>query len=90
MSVPPGSRPSGSETVRTTRDAFLAEFSSARADGLVSGAGDLGALAAFKPWELGMKADPFASAPAGIRPEWYFMFMFETLKFIRQNRADHW
>ena len=42
----------------------------------------LGALAAFFPWELGVKADPFASAPAGIRPEWYFMFMFETLKFL--------
>jgi len=40
------------------------------------------ALAAFFPWELGVKADPFASAPAGITPEWYFLFMFETLKFI--------
>ena len=34
------------------------------------------------PWELGEKADPFASAPAGIRPEWYFVFMFQTLKFL--------
>jgi quinol-cytochrome oxidoreductase complex cytochrome b subunit len=42
----------------------------------------LGILAAFKPWELGIKADLFAPAPAGIRPEWYFMFMFQTLKFI--------
>jgi quinol-cytochrome oxidoreductase complex cytochrome b subunit len=42
----------------------------------------LGGLAAFKPWELGIKADPFASAPAGIRPEWYFMFMFQTLKLL--------
>ncbi len=32
--------------------------------------GVLGALAALFPWELGEKADPFASAPAGIRPEW--------------------
>ena len=44
--------------------------------------GALGALAAIWPWELGTKADPFASAPAGIRPEWYFMFMFQTLKKI--------
>lgn len=44
--------------------------------------GLLGALAALAPWELGTKADPFVSAPAGIRPEWYFLFMFETLKFI--------
>jgi cytochrome b6 len=42
----------------------------------------LGILAAFRPWELGTKADLFAPAPAGIRPEWYFMFMFQTLKFI--------
>src|SRR5208283_4069291 len=44
--------------------------------------GVLGALAAILPWDLGTKADPFASAPAGIRPEWYFMFMFQTLKEI--------
>jgi cytochrome b6 len=42
----------------------------------------LAILAVFFPWELGKKADPFASAPAGIQPEWYFMFMFQTLKFI--------
>ena len=40
------------------------------------------ALAAYFPAELGEKADPFASAPAGIRPEWYFMFMFQTLKYL--------
>ena len=34
------------------------------------------------PWELGEKADPFASAPAGIRPEWYFLAQFYTLKLI--------
>ncbi|RMH60687.1 MAG: cytochrome bc complex cytochrome b subunit [Calditrichaeota bacterium] len=39
-------------------------------------------LALFFPWELGLKADPFAPAPIGIRPEWYFMFMFQTLKYI--------
>jgi quinol-cytochrome oxidoreductase complex cytochrome b subunit len=39
-------------------------------------------LAAFFPTELGEKADPFASAPASIRPEWYFMFMFQTLKLL--------
>ena len=42
--------------------------------------GMLAALAALFPWELGQKADPFASAPAGIKPEWYFLFMFQTLK----------
>jgi cytochrome b6 len=42
----------------------------------------LAALAAYFPAELGSKADPFASAPAGIKPEWYFMFMFQTLKYL--------
>jgi cytochrome b6 len=39
-------------------------------------------LAVFFPWELGEKADLFAPAPEGIKPEWYFMFMFQTLKLI--------
>jgi cytochrome b6 len=42
----------------------------------------LGALAALFPWNLGIKANPFSSAPAGIKPEWYFLFMFQTLKLI--------
>ncbi|MDL1892783.1 cytochrome bc complex cytochrome b subunit, partial [Sphingobacteriales bacterium CHB3] len=42
----------------------------------------LAILAVFFPWELGQKADPFAPAPAGILPEWYFLFMFQTLKMI--------
>jgi quinol-cytochrome oxidoreductase complex cytochrome b subunit len=29
-----------------------------------------------------MKADPFAPAYEGIRPEWYFLFVFQTLKLI--------
>lgn len=37
-------------------------------------------LAVFFPWELGSKADPLAPAPEGIRPEWYFLFMFQTFK----------
>ena len=42
----------------------------------------LGALAAWAPWGLGTKADPFAPAPVGIKPEWYFLFMFQSLKLI--------
>jgi len=44
--------------------------------------GLLGSLAALFPWELGAKADPFAPAPAGIRPEWYFLAPFYTLKLL--------
>jgi quinol-cytochrome oxidoreductase complex cytochrome b subunit len=39
-------------------------------------------LCTFLPWELGAKADPFSSAPAGIRPEWYFTFMSQSLKYL--------
>lgn len=42
----------------------------------------LAILAVFFPWELGNKADPFAPAPMGIKPEWYFLFMFQSLKFF--------
>jgi cytochrome b6 len=42
--------------------------------------GLLAALAAIFPWELGEKADPFGVAPQDIKPEWYFLFMFQTLK----------
>jgi cytochrome b6 len=47
---------------------------------LVTGA--LATLAVLRPWPVGAKADPLASAPAGIRPEWYFVFMFHTLKLM--------
>jgi cytochrome b6 len=42
----------------------------------------LAGLALFSPWQLGNKADPFAPVPAGIRPEWYFLAMFHTLKIV--------
>jgi quinol-cytochrome oxidoreductase complex cytochrome b subunit len=42
----------------------------------------LAILAVLFPWELGHKADPSAAAPAGIKPEWYFLFMYQALKFF--------
>ncbi len=39
-------------------------------------------LSVFFPWELGVKADPFSPAPAGIKPEWYFLFVFQSLKLL--------
>lgn len=42
----------------------------------------LAILAVFFPADLGLKANPLAPAPAGIQPEWYFLFMFQTLKFL--------
>jgi len=37
-------------------------------------------LAVMFPWEIGVKADPLASAPVGIKPEWYFWAQFQLLK----------
>lgn len=42
----------------------------------------LAGLAALFPAELGPKANPFASAPPGIKPEWYFYAPFQQLKLI--------
>ena len=42
----------------------------------------LALLTVFFPWELGAKADPFAPAPEGIKPEWYFLAFFQLLKLI--------
>jgi len=42
----------------------------------------IGILCVFLPWEIGKKADPLAATPLGIKPEWYFTFMFTTLKLI--------
>lgn len=42
----------------------------------------IGVLCVFLPWEIGIKADSLAPTPLGIKPEWYFTFMFTTLKII--------
>jgi len=61
---------------------FFPNFLLRDAIGWSAAVGVLAALAALFPWDLGQKADPFAPAPAGIRPEWYFAWMFQTLKWI--------
>jgi cytochrome b6 len=40
------------------------------------------ALTMLFPWSLGPEADPFAPAPLGIKPEWYFLAPFQFLKLI--------
>jgi cytochrome b6 len=44
--------------------------------------GGLAVVATLFPWPLGEKADPLAPAPAGLRPEWYFLFMFQALRML--------
>ncbi len=83
MSVPPGvekrwqAYPAEKKEIRFFPNFVLREFMA-----WYVALGLLGALAALFPWSLGVKADPFGSAPAGIKPEWYFLSMFQTLKLV--------
>jgi len=79
MSVPPSVEGNG-EKRRTMP--FVPHFLLRDLFGWVLALGVLAALAALFPWELGEKADPFAPAFPDIKPEWYFMFMFQTLKWV--------
>ncbi len=77
MSVPPKRK---KEAAGRRPMKFMPDFALRDLFGWTAALGVLATLAALFPWELGEKADPFAPAYKDIRPEWYFMFMFETLK----------
>jgi len=47
--------------------------------------GILFSLAIFFPPSLDKAADLMAPAPEGIKPEWYFLFLFQTLKIFPAN-----
>ena len=79
MSVPPGV---AAREGRGRTMPFLPNFLLRDLIGWLSALAILAALAAYLPAELGKKADPFLPAPVGIKPEWYFMFMFQTLKYL--------
>jgi cytochrome b6 len=79
MSVPPGVEPPD-DRGRSMR--FFPDFLLRDLFGWILALGVITALAALFPWELGEKADPFAPAYVDIRPEWYFVFMFQTLKLV--------
>ena len=72
--------PLSAETADLKKMRFMPNFLLRDLMGWLFALAVLAALSALFPWELGEKADPFAPAPAGIRPEWFFMFMFQTLK----------
>jgi cytochrome b6 len=76
MSVPPGVAESGRPRP------FFPDFLLRDLVGWTLALALLAVLAALAPAELGPKANPFASAPAGIKPEWYFYAPFQQLKWI--------
>ncbi|HXG52644.1 MAG TPA: cytochrome bc complex cytochrome b subunit [candidate division Zixibacteria bacterium] len=78
MSSPPGVEREGPKRSMP----FFPNFLLRDLVGWLSALAVLAALAAYFPAELGKKADPFQPAPAGIKPEWYFMAMFQTLKLL--------
>jgi cytochrome b6 len=77
MSTPPSV-----DAEKVPKMRFMPDFLLRDLVGWLAAVAVLAALAAIYPWELGEKADAFAPAPAGIKPEWYFVFMFQTLKYI--------
>jgi cytochrome b6 len=79
MSVPPSVELAGGPKRKMK---FVPNFALRDAVGWLAALGALALLAALFPWELGTKADPYAVAPPGIRPEWYFGWMFQTLRML--------
>jgi cytochrome b6 len=83
MSVPPAEEEAAAQRKqRVPALPFVPHFVMREAFGWTLALALLAGLSAFYPWELGVKADPFAPAPAGIRPEWYFLWMFQALKYF--------
>lgn len=83
MSVPPSVE---AEAARSGRPVpampFVPHFALRDLFGWMVALALLAGLSAYLPWELGQKADLFAAAPAGIRPEWYFLWTFQALKLV--------
>jgi len=69
---------------------FVPHFLLRDAVGWLAMLGLLAGLAALLPegdgffvkLHLGVKADPLGPTPAGLKPEWYFLAMFQTLKLL--------
>jgi quinol-cytochrome oxidoreductase complex cytochrome b subunit len=49
--------------------------------------GALVSVSTFWPASVGVQADLLKPAPEGIKPEWYFLFLFQTLKVLPEALA---
>jgi len=85
MSVPPQAE---EEAKSRPPMKFFPHFALRDLTGWIIALGCVAAIAALFPWELGDKADLFAPAYENIRPEWYFVFMFQTLKLVPAARSS--
>jgi cytochrome b6 len=83
MSVPPSVEAVAARTGRRVPTMpFVPHFALRDLFGWTVALALLAGLSSYLPWELGTKADLFAPAPAGIRPEWYFLWTFQALKLM--------
>ena len=83
MSVPPSVEAESARSGRRIPEMpFVPHFALRDLFGWTVALALLAGLSAFLPWELGVRADPFAPAPAGIEPEWYFLWTFQALKLM--------
>jgi len=61
---------------------FLPNFIYRDALGWTLALGLIVLLSSLFPWELGDKADILKPAPPHVKPEWFFVFMYQTLKYV--------
>jgi cytochrome b6 len=67
------------------QEPFFSEFLLTDASVWLLLLGAAATLAVLIPAELGPKADALQQTPAGIKPEWYFLFVFQMLKYLPEN-----
>ena len=79
MSVPPSVEAKGMECPRMP---FFPDFLLHDLRAWLVLFGVLVTAAIAFPWPIGNQANPLAPAPAGIRPEWYFLSMYQVLKLL--------
>ncbi len=74
--------PSGAKIKSTIR--FIPNYIMGEAIVWLIGLAVLLAVAVLYPWPLGIGYDLLkpSEPPAGVHPEWYFMFLFQSLKYI--------